>query len=743
MVAQRRGENSAERSADLVWTGTPGSSDIRQAADQLAARLPTLLAPLARIAFNYAWSWLPDGDAVFQAVDSHRWRLCQRNPVRLLQEAQMAALERAAADRTLRRRALALEERIFGQPKPQPVGFVTPERPVAFLCAEYGIHQSLPIYSGGLGVLAGDMLKAASCRGFPMVGVGLMYRQGYFRQRIDVSGWQHEYWVETDPERLPAALVTRDGSEPLTITVPLRGRQVVAQIWRVDVGRTPLYLLDADRADNLLIDRWITARLYVGDRDTRLAQYGLLGLGGIRALRAMGIVPSVIHLNEGHAVLAPYEVAAAEVEAGRSLEEALAAARRLTVFTTHTPVPAGNEVYPAEDIRRAFPDLASRLGVDWETLHRLGRINPDDRGEPIGMTQSGLRISRKANGVSRRHGATARAMWQAMFPGRSVDEVPIDHVTNGVHLETWMAEPMRTLLDRYLGEEWVHRATDPATWARLERVPDEELWAVRRTLRARLVEYVRERATADRLARGEAPDYVQLASRAFDPDTLTVGFARRLATYKRLHLLTYDLPRMLRLLAVDPPLQLLLSGKAHPMDDGAKSIVQALFRSRGAPHVGERVAYLHDYDMDLAACLVAGCDVWLNLPRPPYEASGTSGMKAALNGALNLSVLDGWWAEAYDGTNGWAIEGAVDEDEEAQSRRHAEALLTLIENEIMPRFYTRDRAGIPRSWVAMMRASLRTAGLYFSAQRMLDDYASRIYLAGDAGAVVTSRAGGT
>lgn len=711
-----------------MWTSSPGASDIRQAADQLAARLPTLLAPLARIAFNYAWSWLPDGDALFKAVDAHRWQLCQRNPVRLLQEAQTAALERAAADPALRQRALALEERIVGLPPPVAFGEITPERPVAFLCAEYGVHQSLPIYSGGLGVLAGDMLKAASCLRFPMVGVGLMYRQGYFRQRIDVSGWQHEYWVETDPERLPAALVTRDGSEPLTITVPLRGREVVAQIWRVDVGRTPLYLLDADRAENPLVDRWITSRLYVGDRETRLAQYGLLGLGGIRALRAMGVTPSVIHLNEGHAVLAPYELAAAEVEAGRSLADALAAARRVTVFTTHTPVPAGNEVYPPDEIRRAFPDLAARLGTDWETLHRLGRVNPDDRGEPIGMTQSGLRISRTANGVSRRHGATARAMWRAMFPERPVDQVPIGHVTNGVHLETWMAGPMRALLDRYLGDGWIHRATAPETWSRLDLVPDEELWAVRRTLRGQLVGYVRERATADRLARGETPAYVQLASRAFDPDVLTVGFARRLATYKRLHLLTYDLPRMLRLLAADPPLQLLLSGKAHPMDEGAKNIVQSLFRSRGAPHVGERVAYLHDYDMDLAACLVAGCDVWLNLPRPPYEASGTSGMKAALNGGINLSVLDGWWAEAYDGTNGWAIEGAVDDDEEAQGRRHAEALLTLLEQEVIPRFHTRDAAGIPRAWVAMMRASIRTAGMRFSAQRMLEDYVARVYL---------------
>jgi starch phosphorylase len=347
------------------------------------------------------------------------------------------------------------------------------------------------------------------------------------------------------------------------------------------------------------------------------------------------------------------------------------------------------------------------------------------------MTQAGLRISRSANGVSRRHGATAREMWRAMYPGRAVDAVPIGHVTNGVHVQTWMAAPMRALLDRYLGDGWVRRVTDPVTWAKLDTVPDAELWAVRRELRARLVTYARERATADRLARGEDPDYVQMASRAFDPDVLTVGFARRLATYKRLHIVTFDLQRTLRLLGTERPLQLLLAGKAHPMDDSAKRIVQLLFEARRQPNVGQRVAYLHDYDMELAGYLVAGCDVWVNLPRPPFEASGTSGMKAALNGGLNLSVLDGWWAEGYDGSNGWAIDGDVDADEEAQDRRHAATMLRLLEEEIVPRFYDRDEAGVPRAWLAMVRASIRTGGLQFSAQRMLADYVSAVYLADD------------
>jgi starch phosphorylase len=707
---------------------TPGAPDLRGAADQLAARLPALLAPLARLAFNYAWAWTSDGEELFASVDRHRWQLCQQNPVRLLQETPTFALERAAADREIQRRARALEERLLMPSPPLPSGRVTEDRPVAFFCAEYGVHQSLPIYAGGLGVLAGDILKAASDRGFPLVALGLMYRQGYFRQRIDVSGWQHEYWIDTDPQRLPAALVTRDGFDPLTVSVPIRGRTVVVQIWRIDVGRVPLYLLDADRPENGIADRWITARLYVGDRETRLAQYALLGMGGMQALRAMGITPSVIHLNEGHACMAALELAAAEIEAGRSFDEALASARRRTVFTTHTPIAAGNEADSVEDVRYVFAALPERLHTDWETILRLGRTDPDNSSERVGMTQISLRVSRAANAVSRRHGTTARAMWQPIFPGRSPDQVPIGHVTNGVHVLTWMAPTMRALLDRHLGADWAAHVTDASTWTKLDGVPDAELWEVRRGLRAHLIERVRERATADRLARGERSGYVELASRAFDPDRLTIGFARRLAAYKRLHLLMLDLPRSLRLLTGEHPLQILLAGKAHPQDDGAKRIVQILFDAKGAPHVGERIAYLHDYDMELARDLVAGCDVWLNLPRSPFEASGTSGMKAALNGALNLSVLDGWWAEAFDGTNGWAISGDVDPDEDAQDRRDSGALLDALENTVVPLFYARDADGVPRAWVKMIKESLRTVGLRFSAQRMLAEYITRMYL---------------
>jgi starch phosphorylase len=416
------------------------------------------------------------------------------------------------------------------------------------------------------------------------------------------------------------------------------------------------------------------------------------------------------------------------VAAGASFEDALGAARRRTVFTTHTCVPAGNETYSAEEMTGAFSGLPERLNTDWERVLDLARTEPG-RDEAPGMTQLGLRLSRRANGVSRRHGAVARSMWRPLFRKESDDEVPIGSVTNGVHVGTWMASPMRELLDRFLGAGWEQRCHEPDTWAKLDDIPDAALWAVRCRLRADVVHHVRDRATSDRLARGEPGDYVERASRAFDPERLTIGFARRLATYKRMYLLSRDLPRALRLLGGERPVQILLAGKAHPSDDGAKRVVQQLFAAKGAPHVGDRIAYLHDYDMEIARHLVAGCDVWVNLPRPPLEASGTSGMKAALNGSLNLSILDGWWGEAYDGTNGWAIDGEVDGHHDSQDDRDAASLLDLIEQEIAPLFYERDGDGVPRGWMKRVKSSLRTVGLRFSADRMLRDYVMQVYRA--------------
>jgi starch phosphorylase len=704
-----------------------GVQDINGAAEALARRVPDPLRPLARAAYNLRWSWTPGGGETFRTVDPRRWELCGENPVRLLTETSAATLERAAADAELVARGEALEEAIaadLARPAAS-AGPVMPERPVAFFCAEYGIHASLPIYSGGLGALAGDILKEASDRALPLVAVGLLYHQGYFRQRIDAAGWQHESWVPTDPERQPAALVRDDDGQPLEITVPVGDEDVVAQLWRVDVGRVPLFLLDADRRENSRVARWITSRLYTGTRDLRLAQYALLGIGGMRALRAMGIDPSVVHLNEGHAAFAALELARGEVATGAALDDALAAARARTVFTTHTPVPAGNDTYEPAQVAESFGALAGEVGLDIDRAIRLGRSRPDDDGEDFGVTQFALRMSRAANGVSRRHGEVARVMWAALWPDRDVADVPIGHVTNGVHLPTWLGDPMRTLLDRHLGEGWLERADDPATWEPVDAIDDADLWAARGAQRAQLVDWARERSVADRLGREDPREYVEAPE--FDPDVLTIGFARRLATYKRLHLLLRSAERMVDLLHGERSVQILLAGKAHPRDDDGKRSLQALFSAKGIPEISHRVAYLDDYDLSIGARLVRGCDVWVNVPRPPLEASGTSGMKSAVNGGLQLSVLDGWWAEAYDGSNGWALPGDVDDDHAAQDTRDADELLRLLYDEVVPAFYQRDDDGLPRAWLARVKASLRTNGPEFSASRMVRDYVRQIY----------------
>ena len=704
-----------------------GRRDLERAADALASRLPDPLGVFARLAYNYRWSWSVDGPDLFRAIDPDRWDRCAENPVRLLEEASARRLRDAAADAELLGRAAKLEQEIRADlARPAREGVPTPDRPVAYFSAEYGVHVSLPIYSGGLGALAGDILKQASDMALPLVAVGLLYRNGYFRQRIDGNGWQHEYWVDTDPDRLPAALVTGDDGTPVTVTVPIRDFEVTAQIWRIDVGRVPLFLLDAERPENSSVARWITSRLYISDPDMRLAQYMLLGVGGVQALAALGVEPGIVHLNEGHAAFVTLEMARRATSGDGNLQAALDTARRLTVFTTHTPVPAGNDTYPAHQVAETLGPLAGALGVGAEVIVRLGRTTPEEEAEPFGVTQFALRTSRTANGVSRRHGEVAREMWHGMWSDRSVDDVPITYVTNGAHLPTWLGKPMRALLDRHLGEGWLSRATDPATWAPVQDIPAAELWAVRREQRAQLIDYVRHRAVIDRLARDEPRAYAEAAA-AFDPDVLTIGFARRLATYKRLNLLLQDAERAIRLVGGERPIQVLLAGKAHPRDEGGKRLVEYLFHMKHAPNFAGRVAYLDDYDLRMAAWLVRGCDVWINLPRPPLEASGTSGMKNVFNGGLHLSVLDGWWAEGYDGTNGWALSGDVDHDHGAQDARHAAELFRLLEDEVGPEFYRRDADGIPQDWIQRVRNSLRTNGPMFGAGRMIEDYETKVY----------------
>ncbi|HWH09721.1 MAG TPA: alpha-glucan family phosphorylase [Solirubrobacteraceae bacterium] len=705
-------------------TSQAGLADLERAAAGLAARLPGPLAGLARLAYNYRWSWLDGGPELFEAVDPERWELCAANPVRLLQEASAEGLARAAGDGELLSRVAAAEQLVAAELASGDQGD-QPRATTAFLCAEYAIHCSLPVYSGGLGALAGDLVKQASDDDAPLVAVGLMYRQGYFRQRLDASGWQHEYWTATDPPRVPAALVRGPDGEAISISVSIGGIEVHAQAWRVQVGRVPVFLLDADRPDNSPQARWITSRLYVSDPEVRLAQYVLLGVGGLRMLGRLGVDPSTVHLNEGHAAFATLELARAETARGHDLEESLELARRRTVFTTHTPVPAGNDTYPTEQVLCAVGGVLDELGLDRETFGRLGRSHADHGNEPFGVTQFALRSSRRANAVSRRHGGVAREMWRDLWPGRAADEIPIDHVTNGVHIPTWIGPQMRHLLDRHLGERWIDRAGDPATWEPIDAIPAGDLWAARCAQRADLVSYVQRRSPTDRLGRGDTAAYAE-AAEGFDPGVLTVGFARRLATYKRLRLLIEE-PANLDLLAGERPLQVIIAGKAHPRDDDAKRLLQALFGLKGNAAVAGRVVFLEDYDLDSAARLVRGCDVWVNLPRPPLEASGTSGMKSAVNGGLQLSVLDGWWAEAYDGGNGWALDGTTDADAAAQDSRTGAELHRILRDEVLPTFSAVDDAGIPAAWIELMRRSMRTLAPRFSAARMLADYREQVY----------------
>lgn len=696
--------------------------------------MPSELRPLAELAYDLWWSWHPGGSEIFQAVDEHRWEASGKNPVKLLRDLPRARLATLRQDEAFLEQLHRLHA-AWRSDHAAPSSFAevaTHEHPVAFICAEFGLDAALPIYSGGLGILAGDVLKEASDLRLPMVGVGLFYRRGYFRQRLDCSGWQHEYWTTLNPEEVP---MTPELDEHRCLRLTLRDRQVAIRIWRVQVGRVPLYLLDTDLPENDPTSRFITSTLYVGDRTMRLMQYGVLAIGGVRALQALGISPAVIHLNEGHASLASLELLRQEQRSGdhTSFRDALEAVRSRVVFTTHTPVIAGNEHYSRAEVEAVFGPLATTFEVHEPDLRDLTRGGGAD-DETFGVTELALRTSRSTNGVSRKHGETARAMWRHIWPERDAREVPITHVTNGVHAATWMAKPMRELLDRALGPEWMasaYTSGDSRLLDRIDAIDDAELWQVRQRLRARLVQYVRAKTVEDRLIRGESIAYAEGASATFDPDVLTIGFARRAAAYKRLHLLVRDPARAMALLNGRHRVQVVIAGRAHPQDTEAKELIKAIFRLKDG--ASTRVAFLEDYDLAVAHELVAGCDVWVNLPRPPLEASGTSGMKAALNGGLNLSVLDGWWCEAYEeGTTGWAIPSSREVDDETQDNHDAMTLFGLLEQDVLPTFYDRDPAtNVPRAWIKRVKASLRRVASSFTTKRMVDEYAHKVWLRND------------
>jgi glycogen phosphorylase len=666
-----------------------------------------LRSALRELAGNFWFTWLPGARGLFEELDGERFAAVDHNPTALLADLDDASLAAAMTPEYLERveRVLAelraeRERRTWWQRREEDTAFG-----VAYFSCEFGLDESLPIYSGGLGVLAGDHLKSASDLGVPLVGVGLFYREGYFRQQLDANDWQGERYPDIDPARLPLEL------ENASVSVEIADDDgalvaVRAQVWRAQVGRVPLYLLDTDLDGNPDWARTITDRLYGGDRRHRLRQELVLGVGGVRALRALGVEPTVFHMNEGHSAFFQLERLRELVEEqGLSRDNAMARLRASTVFTTHTPVPAGNEIFDPSLVEQNVAQVVARCGFGWDEFVALGRLGEGD--DWFGMTPFALRTSSHANGVSALHGEVSRSMWQGLWPDVPVESVPIGSVTNGVHARTWISEE----LDALLGTEEDMGTPD---FARAYDLDEDALWHVQRHARAALLDFMRSRGLPG----------------SFDPEALTIGFARRFATYKRADLIFSDPVRLARLLADDErPLQIVLAGKAHPADEGGKALIQKVIAFARSREANGRVVFLPDYEMTLARYLVQGVDVWLNTPRRPLEASGTSGMKAALNGVVNVSILDGWWVEGHAPETGFAIGGDwLDSNDDAQDAADADALFAVLELQVLPAYYERDERGLPPRWLRLMRTSIAQLGARFNTNRMLVEYVEGLYL---------------
>lgn len=698
--------------------------------------LPARLEGLAAVATNLGWSWNREARALFRAMDEPLWRLTRHNPIAMLRALPAQRLEQLAADPAFLARYDTVVAWQAAEQSREGTWFARhhgelAHRPVAYFCAEFGLHTSVPIYSGGLGVLAGDHCKAASDLGLPLVGVGLFYLKGYFDQRLRLDGWQEDSDEETDPMLTPLTPLYGASGQPWITTVTTFGRPVHVRAWTMPVGRVTLYLLDSDLPENDPEDRPLLSKLYAGGPDLRLRQEWLLGVGGVRVLRAAGLDPAVWHANEGHAAFMMVERLRELLDRGQDWAGAVADVRRTTVFTTHTPVPAGHDIFDAGQVAECTAGFWGELPVPPEELLRLG-AHPVREPDRFHMTVLAMSLAANVNGVAQRHGHVSRSLWQDLWPGRPQDEVPIGAITNGVHVGTWMANPVMELLDRHLGAGWGARVDEPGFWDQVGDLDPAAFWEVHRGLKQHLMGHIREE-TRRRFA-DSWRDAAQVASAGtlLDPDTLTIGFARRFATYKRANLLFHD-PARLRRLLVDPwrPVQIIIAGKAHPADTPGKEVLQVIHRYTHDPFFEGRVAFLEDYEMHMAHVLVQGVDLWLNLPRVPLEASGTSGMKAALNGVPQLSTIDGWWEEGYDGSNGWAIPLAPDpEDHDATDAHDAAQLYRLLETEIVPLYYLRDAHGVPFGWVERMRAALRVAGSRFTARRMVQDYTRQYYLPG-------------
>ena len=693
-------------------------------------RVPAAIAPLERLARNLAWTWDPEARALFRDIDRDLWEQVGHNPLALLRDVAQAKLEARAGDADFVARlgaVIARRDADLADPGWYGREFGNGDL-YAYFCAEYGWHESMALYSGGLGILAGDHTKAASDLGVPLTGIGLWYPEGYFHQRVAADGRQEPAYARTSPDDQPLEAVVDDAGVPVRVQLRVFGRDVVVGAWRVWVGRVPVLLLDVDLPDNHPDDRALLLRLYGGDQRTRIAQEMVLGVAGVRMLRALGIAPSTWHMNEGHSAFMALERCRELVAAGVSFDQARELVAASTVFTVHTPVAAGNDAFPFDLVAQAFAGDWNALGLRQHDFFELGRAD-HGWGPVFSMPALALRFTTGRNGVAKLHGETSRRIWSDLWPEVPAEEVPIGHVTNGVHASTWVAPQIRDLVSTLLPPDWRGRLDDTAMWAPVAEVDPAALWAVRQEIKRQSVRFLRRRG-ARQLARQEAsPTAMAEALELFDPNVLTIAFARRFATYKRATLVLRDLDRLERILC-DPqrPVQLVFAGKAHPADEGGQELIRSIHALSNGPRFRGRILFLEDYDMSVGRGLTRGVDVWLNNPRRPLEASGTSGQKAAMNGILNLSVLDGWWPEGFDGMNGWAIGGdRAYEDDAKGDEADADQLYALLEREVVPLYYDRDESGVPRGWMARAARSIASVTPRFNAQRMVKDYVRDYY----------------
>ena len=698
-------------------------------------KLPDRIKTLQELSNNIWYSWNWDLVRLFIRLDPDIWERCYQNPVETLSKLPQSTLQKAANDEAF----VVTLDRVYGKFQSylklkKWFQYKYPEyvdKTVAYFSLEYGLDTGLPVYSGGLGVLSGDTLKSASDLGIPLVAVGLLYRYGYFRQFLSKDGWQQERYEENDWYHMPVQLVKNEKDEPLRVTVVIDSIPVQIQIWKVMVGVIPLYLLDTNLPENSSQAREITSVLYGGDKNMRIRQEIVLGVGGVRALRALGISPNIYHLNEGHSWFLTLErIRQLMQEQHLSFQEASQFVWSTAVFTTHTPVPAGNEQFDPVLVNRYLGELIKQLGVSWKDFLAIGRVNPENESEPFGMTVAALKYSAFCNAVSELHGHVSREMWHNIWPSLPKEEIPIKSITNGVHTSSWISHDMNDLYESYFGPRYTESPGAPDVWERVHAIPDVELWRVHNRRRERLVFFARKRLKQQLIRRGASQLDVQRADQTLNPQILTIGFARRFSTYKRGNLFFHDLERLAKIINNDKfPVQILISGKAHPLDTPGKEIIKEIISHTASDQFRNRIIFLEDYDINVARYLVQGCDVWLNNPRRPQEASGTSGMKAALNGALNVSVLDGWWVEGYSEKTGFKIgNGEEYENVEVQDKMDAESLYNVLEREVIPLFYERNDNDLPVQWVARMKAAIHMAGQRFSAHRMLMDYAHHFYI---------------